>query len=88
MPTIKPQVYTVEDAEDSGVIGTILDPIENEAYTVQGQGAETAARERQAKRDLRAHAEDASVDDGSTSKAKKSSRSSSGSSSASSTSSS
>jgi hypothetical protein len=38
MPTIKPQVYTVEDAEDSGVIGTILDPIENEAYTVQGAG--------------------------------------------------
>jgi hypothetical protein len=60
---IKPQVSTAEDAADTGVIGTTYDPIENEAYTLQGQGEETAKREREATRELRTHWQDASVEE-------------------------
>jgi hypothetical protein len=45
---IKPQTFTADDALESGVIGTVYDPIENDAYTVSGQGEDTAAREREA----------------------------------------
>jgi fructose-1,6-bisphosphatase/inositol monophosphatase family enzyme len=58
---IKPQTFTADDALESGVIGTVYDPIENDAYTVSGQGEDTAAREREARRELRSHFEDASV---------------------------
>jgi hypothetical protein len=88
---IKPQVFELDD--DAGVIGTLYDPIPNEAYTVAGQGEETAQAEREATRELRAHWQDRSVEEdksagsGGKSKSSKSS-SSSGSSSSSSSSSS
>jgi hypothetical protein len=59
---IKPQVSEAEDAHEQGYIGTTYDPIENEAYTLEGQGEETAKREREATRELRAHWQDASVE--------------------------
>jgi fructose-1,6-bisphosphatase/inositol monophosphatase family enzyme len=65
---IKPQTFTADDALESGVIGTVYDPIENDAYTVSGQGEDTAAREREARRELRSHFEDASVETSKTSR--------------------
>lgn len=50
----EPKQIPVEDAHKEGVYGTIHDPIENDAYTVQGQGEETAQREREAGDTLRA----------------------------------
>jgi hypothetical protein len=49
----EPKQISPEDAQDEGVYGTLHDPIENEAYTLQGQGPETAKREREAHETLR-----------------------------------
>jgi fructose-1,6-bisphosphatase/inositol monophosphatase family enzyme len=68
---IKPQTFTADDALESGVIGTVYDPIENDAYTVSGQGEDTATREREARRELRSHFEDASVETSKTSRKSK-----------------
>lgn len=48
------------DALEQGYMGEVPDEIENEAYTVQGQGPETAKREREQVRKLRNSAYDRS----------------------------
>jgi hypothetical protein len=49
----EPKHISVEDAQDEGVYGTLHDTIDNEAYTVSGQGPETAKREREQLHELR-----------------------------------
>jgi hypothetical protein len=51
-----------QQAHEQGYIGDVHDEIENDAYTVQGQGPETAKREREQRRSLRTKFEDASVE--------------------------
>jgi hypothetical protein len=51
-----------EDVLEQGYVGTTFDPIENEAYTLKGQGPETAQREREARSHLRATFQAASVE--------------------------
>lgn len=53
-----------EAAFEQGYMGTIHDPIENDAYTLQGQGPETARREREAREQLRGDRIKASRDEG------------------------
>jgi hypothetical protein len=53
---------TAEQALEQGYVGTVYDPIENDAYTLQGQGPETAQREREARDTLRKAFQDASVE--------------------------
>jgi hypothetical protein len=48
-----PRNISVDDALDEGVYGTLHDTIENDAYTVSGQGPETAKREREQLHELR-----------------------------------
>ena len=48
-----PKQVSVDDAQDEGVYGTLHDTIENDAYTVQGQGKETAKREREQLHELK-----------------------------------
>lgn len=67
-----------EQAAETGVLGTPPDTIENEAYTLQGQGPETAKREREQREQLRSEQKAASMhedDDKSSSKSKSSSSS-------------
>lgn len=60
--TLEPlEDITVSETEDAGAqaleqgyLGTVPDAIENEAYTVEGQGPETAQREREQITQLRA----------------------------------
>jgi hypothetical protein len=49
----EPKHISVEEAQDEGVYGTLHDTIDNEAYTVSGQGPETAKREREQLHELR-----------------------------------
>lgn len=57
-----PRVISAEDALDEGVYGTVHDTIENDAYTVQGQGPETAKREREQIAELRQGARERSAE--------------------------
>jgi hypothetical protein len=50
----------LEQALAQGYIGQTHDEIENDAYTLQGQGADTARRELEQRGTLRAKFEDAS----------------------------
>jgi hypothetical protein len=49
----------LEEAHEQGYIGEVAENPPNEAYTVQGQGADTAEAEREAIRDRRREREDA-----------------------------
>jgi hypothetical protein len=80
MTTIKPQTFTADEALESGVFGTVFDPIPNDAYTVTGQGEDTAAREREVHRDLSAHFANAHIETKTSRKSKTSKPSSSSSS--------
>lgn len=71
-------------ALEQGYLGEVPDQIENEAYTVTGQGPETAKREREQLHELRAAQVDASQHEEQPKKASKSSSSSGSSSSGSS----
>jgi hypothetical protein len=53
-----------EQAHARGYLGETYDEIENEAYTVTGQGPETAQREREQRDKLRKKWQDASVEGG------------------------
>jgi hypothetical protein len=50
----------LQQALEQGYIGQPHDEIENDAYTVEGQGADTARRELEQRATLRAKFEDAS----------------------------
>jgi hypothetical protein len=45
---------TGDEALEQGAFGALLDPIPNDAYTVTGQGEDTAQRERDVREQLRA----------------------------------
>jgi hypothetical protein len=79
----EPKHISVEEAQDEGVYGTLHDTIDNEAYTVSGQGPETAKREREQLHELRhgqrlasRHEDDASSTQGRSSRSKSPSSSS------------
>jgi hypothetical protein len=66
----------LQQALEQGYIGQPHDEIENDAYTLQGQGADTARRELEQRGALRAKFEDASRHAESTSSRAKSTKSS------------
>jgi hypothetical protein len=53
---------TGEDALEAGYFGQVHDPLPNDAYTVTGQGEDTAQAERDAREQLRQKAREASVE--------------------------
>jgi hypothetical protein len=63
------------EALEAGYFGTTHDPIPNDAYTVSGQGPETAAREREVVEQLRSERRAASRDEGESSTSSSSSSS-------------
>jgi hypothetical protein len=79
-----PKQISAEDAITEGVYGTLHDTIENDAYTVQGQGPETAKREREQIAELRQGARERSSEGDTPAKSSKTSKSSSATSSSSS----
>ena len=53
-----------EQALETGVLGTTHDELDNDAYTVGGQGEETAAAEREAHERIRSEQRAASTEQG------------------------
>lgn len=60
----KAETTPMEEALEKGVLGDSHDDLPNEAYTVSGQGADTAKAEREAHERIRAEQRAASTEGG------------------------